>query len=368
MKSAKTGKAKVHFADVGFPRIEGEHTLPAKFERLLKQVIVPERIKGRSVGIRMHFGGGTGYTTIPTVFVRLLVKAVKDAGARSVFAMDNDPDSGIARGYTREVLGCEVVSTFGATRKYLYREKIGYKTYDAAEFGGEAVDCDFFIDFSHVKGHGACGFGGAMKNIAMGVVTGTTRGKIHHLEGGISYDKSKCTFCKKCFKECKNGAISVDEKTRTVNHFFHHCTYCQHCILICPTKALTMEGRTFDDFAEGMALTTAAFLKKHRPEDMLFINLLTSITIFCDCWGMSTPPVVPDIGVLASSDPVAVDTASLDLVKVEDLLPQGLPKGRELAKGKHLFEKLHGKDPYLMLRSLEKLGCGTTKYELVLVK
>ncbi|MDD5675897.1 MAG: DUF362 domain-containing protein [Chitinivibrionales bacterium] len=359
-----TTPSKVYFADVCFDRIEGERTLPAKFGRMLKLLLPQQRIKDRSVGIKMHFGGGTGYTTIPPLFMRLLAEALKDAGARSICAFDNDPQTGIARGYTREVLGCEVVSTFGASRKYLYKEKIGYQSYDFAEFSGEAVDCDFFIDFSHVKGHGACGFGGALKNIAMGAVSPATRGKIHSLEGGIAYDKSKCTFCKKCFNECSKRAIQLNEETRSISHFFHNCTYCQHCIMICPSGALTLENRAFSDFARGMAATTAAFLKKHAPEDMLFINLLLSITIICDCWGLSTPALVPDIGVLAGSDLVAVDTASLDLIKTENLLPQGLPKGRTLEKGKHLFEKIHGKDPYLMLKDLAELGGGSSQYEL----
>jgi uncharacterized Fe-S center protein len=298
----------------------------------------------------------------------MLVDAVKKAGAKSVFVMDNDPSAGIARGYTREVLGCEVVSTFGASRKYVHTEKIGFKSYDTAELAGEAVDCDVFINLSHVKGHGACGFGGALKNIGMGVVTPGTRGKIHHLEGGIAYDKKACTYCKKCYDECKNNAISCDDKTRTISHFFHNCTYCQHCIMICPSKALTLEDRTFDDFARGMALTTAAFLKKHDPRDMVHINVLTEITIFCDCWGMSTPSLVPDIGIVASDDLVAADTASLDLIKTDDLLPQGLPAGRKLAKGRHLFEQIHGKDPYLMLKYLAELGGGTAAYELTPVK
>jgi hypothetical protein len=168
----------------------------------------------------------------------------------------------------------------------------------ARSSGGEAVDCDFYINLSHAKGHGVCGFGGALKNIGMGVVPGQIRGKMHSLEGGITYDKSKCTLCEKCVKECKHGAISRTPDD-TINIFHHHCIFCQHCVLICPTKALHIDNRTFQNFAQGMALTTAAFLKRHKPDDMLFINFLTDITIWCDCWGMSTPSLVPDIGILA---------------------------------------------------------------------
>ena len=358
-------RASVYFADAAYSRIEHDRTLPIKFGRMLDKFDLPAKLKDKTVGIKMHFGGSVGYTTIPTVFIRILVQKVKDCGAKNVYVMDNNPADGIARGYTREVLGCEVVSTFGASRNYLRKEPINFKTFDTAAFGGEAVDCDFFIDLSHVKAHGACGFGGALKNIAMGVVPGETRGKIHHLEGGIAYDQSKCTLCEKCFKECKNSAISVDREQKKINFFFHNCTFCQHCILICPTKALTMENRTFEDFARGMALVTDTFLRMHKPENMLFINFLTDITVFCDCWGFSTPSLVPDIGILASTDICAVDLASLDMIKVENFQQIGLPKGRVLGEGKHLFEKIHGKNPYLMVEYLKEIYGGAEGYEVV---
>lgn len=358
-----TGNAEVLFADIAVPRIEANLTLPAKFKRMLAAFDFGERVKGKQVGIKMHFGGGTGYTTIPPVFVRILVEALKEAGAKRIKVMDNDPASGIARGYTREVLGCEVVSCFGASGKYVYEEPIGYKAVDTALFGGEAVDCDYFIDLAHVKGHGDCGFGGALKNIAMGVVPQVTRGKIHRLEGGISFDAKRCIRCGKCIKECPNGAISAD-KEKKISIFFHHCTYCQHCVLICPKQALTMENRRYEDFARGMALVTAKFLQRFKPGQTLFINVLLNITIFCDCWGMSTAALVPDIGILASEDICAVEVASLDMIKTENLLRNGLPKGRELREGTHLFEKIHGKDPYLMVRYLQEEYGGSLAYRL----
>jgi uncharacterized Fe-S center protein len=231
------------------------------------------------------------------------------------------------------------------------------------------MDCDFFIDLSHIKGHGDCGFGGALKNIGMGVVPWQTRSKIHSLEGGIHYDQEKCNFCQKCFQECRYGAIQTDKETKKIKIFFHHCTYCQHCVMICPQKALTMEDRRFEDFAQGMALITAHFLKKFKPENLLFINFLTNITIYCDCWGFSSPAVVPDIGILASDDIVAVETASLDLIKAENFLPGGLPKNKQLLDNKgHLFERIHGKDPYVMIKLLQQEYGGTEKYKIEEIK
>lgn len=365
--SSKIGnreKPRVFFVDAAVTSLDAGKTLPAKFRRMLKGLHLGEQVRDRKVGIKMHFGSNLGYTTIHPLFVRILVEELQSMGAAEITAMDNKVEDGIIRGYIPEIIGCRTASTFGEAGDYLYREEIGFKVLDFAEFGGEAVDCDFFIDFSHVKGHGSCGFGGAMKNIGMGVVPQTTRSKIHQLEGGISHDPEICELCLKCVEACPNGAIKFDgDDNRAV--FYHNCTFCQHCVLACEQGALEIEDRKFSDFARGMALVTEHFLGKFKPEDMLFINFLTNITMYCDCWGMSTPSLTPDIGVMASRDIVAIDIASLDMIKTENLIPNGLPKDRELLEGNgHLFERIHGKDPYLMLRTLAELLDRNGEYHL----
>lgn len=361
----KKEKSKVLYCDAVLKKMEPEYSLPAKFERMLRKLKLSNRVKKKNVGIKMHYGGGLGYTTIHPVFIKVLVNALKKAGAKSIKVMDQDVENGIDRGYTPDIIGCDVKSAFGKNGKHLYKQKIGFKTLDHVYFGGEAVDCDFLIDLSHVKAHGACGFGGALKNIAMGMVPNQSRGLMHNLEGGISYDKDKCTFCLKCQKACPNDAVQPDKKKKEINFFYHHCTFCQHCVMVCPEKALKMKNRKFEDFSKGMALVCSAFLKKFKPSDLLFINFLTNITMYCDCWEFSSPSLVPDIGILASNDIVAIENASLDMVKTENFLPSGLPKGRKLRrKGKHLFEKVHGKDPYVMINYLQEYYGGSRKYEV----
>lgn len=363
-------KSTVLFADAQVEALEKSKTLPAKFGRMLKRLQLPEKLTGKNVVIKMHLGADIGFTTISPVFVRILVQAVKDAGAKSVKVVDGcEPERGIARGYTEEVLGCPIVNIFGKDEKYIYRKEIGFKGLDEALFGGEGLDADFFINFAHVKGHGTCGFGGSLKNIAMGCVKHETRGKLHRLEGGLAIDRDKCVYCLKCFNSCPNAAIQKNDAKKEINFFFHHCTYCQHCVMICPEKAISMEDRKFENFSQGMAMVTAKFLEKFGPENSLFIDVLTNITIYCDCWEFSTPSLVPDIGIVAGEDIAAVDTAALDLIKSENLLPNGLPKGRALLDvDGHLFERIHGKNPYVMLRYLtEYYGC-SMEYELKEVK
>jgi uncharacterized Fe-S center protein len=168
---------------------------------------------------------------------------------------------------------------------------------DHVELAGEIVDAEAMIDLSHIKGHGDGGFGGASKNLSMGCVTAVTRRAIHGLEGGLNWDGAKCTRCGKCVENCSNDALEFEDDKLDVS--YHHCKFCQHCVLICPEKALTLTGGQYKDFQRGMTLTTSQVLKTFDPESVLFISLLRNITIFCDCWSMTTPSLVPDIGILA---------------------------------------------------------------------
>lgn len=352
---------EVLFATTKIKRLEADLTLPGKFRRMLEQINLQKLVKGKKVCIKMHLGGNLGYTTIHPLFVRLLVEAVKKAGARNVYVADGSAHDAELRGYTRKSMGTRLVSLYGFLKRTI-KVPMGFKTFDVAEIAADVLHADVLIVLSHVKGHGDCGFGGAGKNIAMGCTPGRTRGKMHALEGGISWDATKCKHCNKCIDECPNKANKFDEKG-VYSTFWHNCKYCRHCILACPEGALTTTGSTFADFQQAMALVVNHVLKHFGPRT-LFINVLTNITIFCDCWGFSTPSLVPDIGILATTDLVAIDRASLDLIKTENLLPDGLPENRKLGEGKHLFEQIHGKDPYLMGDILAQMGVGVKEYTL----
>jgi uncharacterized Fe-S center protein len=347
--------------------LEPKNSIGAKWPRLLDALDLASVVGGRRTAIKMHLGGGAGFTTIHPLFVRRLVERVKAAGAKDVFVTDSPGAVRDAadRGYTSEVLGCRIVSGTGSADRYVYSKRIDppLKHLDRVEIAGELVDAEALIDLSHVKAHGACGFGGASKNLSMGAVDEPTRGRLHALEGGLTWDREKCDQCRSCVDNCEAGALSMSDSGEwTV--FYHHCRFCQHCILICPKDGIAMAGGAYADFQRGMALTTTEILKTFEPGRILYVNFLTDVTIFCDCWGMTTPRLIPDIGILAGRDIVAIEQASLDLVKVEDLIPGTLPDHIELGAGGHLFEKIHGKDPYLVVKDLAELGQGSREYAL----
>ena len=245
------------FADARVRELSSDHTLPAKFHRLLKRPDLESMVKGRSVAIKMHLGGNLGYTTVHPLFVRILVEECRQAGARGVAVMDGSVAGAQARGYTPEVVGAPIVSCFGWTGNYVYKRKIGFGELKEAIYGGNAWDAEVFIDLSRVKGHGNCGFGGAIKNIGMGCVLGKTRGAVHHLAGGIIWDGEKCIHCGKCIEECPNDVDSFDEQG-TYNVNWHNCTFCQHCVMICPKEALTPDADRFDAMQEGLRINAAA--------------------------------------------------------------------------------------------------------------
>lgn len=364
-----TDKSSVYFGSVAVLKPEQKATLPAKLKRILEKFDLKKLCgDGEYVPIKMHLGGGNGYSTIHPLLVRVVADAIKEAGGKPV-AVDGYFDAVATahlRGYTQETIGCPLISAGGLYDSQVFMKDINYRSLDTAGIFSLIYESKAMINLSHVKGHGVCGYGGACKNIAMGCVDAKTRGKIHALEGGIEWDKSKCTFCANCEKACANGAITVLPKEKEFDIFFHNCKYCQHCILACPKGALIMnDERGFRHFQEGMALVTKSTLEHIAPERLLHINVLTNLTMFCDCWGITTPSLVPDIGITASHDIVAIEQASLDLIKTENFIEGSLiGKDKKLGEGTHLLEKVHGKDPFVQVDALERHGLGKRAYDL----
>jgi uncharacterized Fe-S center protein len=360
--------ADVLFASVVFEMAEADQTLPKRFERLLERMAFAPALKDKRVAVKMHLGGGVGYTTVHPIFVRALVQKIKEAGGKPFLTdVGGDVQTAVARGYTPEVLGAPLVSAAGQGDKYFHTKPVSLDSLTEIQVAGEIHDADALVVLSHTKGHGACGYGGACKNVAMGCVTGRTRGAIHSLEGGMTWDAEKCTHCEACIRACRYNANKfTDDGTYTV--FYHNCSYCMHCVAACPEHAITVDPSGFKLFQEGMALSTRTVVDTFAPEAVFYVNVLLQVTYLCDCWGFSTPAIVPDVGILGSRDMVAIEKASLDLLDAPDVLPNSLPKGREMGTKGHLFERIHFKDPFVQLEALERRGLGTQRYKLVEVK
>jgi uncharacterized protein len=363
--------SEVLFASSHVDRIDRDASLPAKFLRLLERLDYATSFAGKRVAIKMHVGGDIGFYTIHPLFVRLVVDAVRKAGGQP-FLTDGSfsTDAAVARGYVPEVVGARVVGAGGEFDRYVYPRTTELEGLETVEICGHIADADAMLALSHGKGHGHSGFGGAIKNIAMGCVSCGTRGAIHGLMAQhFGWDAELCNHCGQCATNCPTGAARFEDERLTI--FEHHCRYCMHCTTACPTGALTMgqPEEKFRLFQRGMALAVRETLATFEPGRVQYINVLMNITPLCDCWGFSLPPIVPDVGIVASDGITAIEQASLDLIKTEHYIPNSLPDQLPgLGEKGHLFERVHGKDPYEQIRQATAEGLGDPEYTLTEVR
>ncbi len=357
----------VHFASIGMKEISAQASLPAKFVRMLDKFPMKGMFDGKRTAVKLHVGSNLGFSTVPPLFVRMLVDKLKDAGA-DPFLTDGTSAMHrlVPRGYTEEVVGAPFYPAAGVKDNYFRSVPVDYRGLEEVELCGNIVDADALVDLSHFKGHGLSVFGGAVKNLGMGAVTRRTRGAIHALTSQeVGWEEEACVHCEQCIEGCPTGAARFD-KDGKFTIFFHDCIFCHHCVLACPEDAVDFDDRSIYYFHCGLAAATREVLEHFDPESVLYINALLDITSFCDCWGFTTPNIVPDIGITASRSILPIENASLDLIREEDFIEGSLPghvTRRE--EGGHLLEQIWGKDPYDQLRAGEQMGLGSPDYEMV---
>jgi uncharacterized Fe-S center protein len=238
---------------------------------------------------------------------------------------------------------------------------------------GAVQDASFLIDFSHVKGHPSCGFGAAIKNLALGCMAGETRGAMHDAQQFDPYwFPELCPDLdvrKQILAICPHNGIGPDKHNPDDIHLHpEQCNACGRCIQVAPPGSLKIQQVNFASFQEACAISTAITLSTFAPGKSTFISLATHMTPVCDCFGFTGMPILPDAGIFGSDDIVAVETAVLDVTARDRLIEENIPASMEVfSREGHPFMQLHGplKDPYLAVRYAEQLGLGSSDYELV---
>jgi uncharacterized Fe-S center protein len=208
--------SNVLYASVNYEKYDAEATLPAKFSRLIDKMGMEKVVNDKWTVIKMHLGRKIGYSTIHPLFVKILVDKLKEYGAK-VFITDQVITGARDRGYTEDFLGVPIVAACGTMGKYYYEKEVDFKTFKNVDVAGHIHDAEVMIDLSHVKGHGACGYGGACKNIAMGCVTDRTRQQIHGLEGGLEWKEELCIHCEMCIVTTLPINLMRKENTRCLS-------------------------------------------------------------------------------------------------------------------------------------------------------
>ncbi|MHC4480794.1 MAG: DUF362 domain-containing protein, partial [Planctomycetota bacterium] len=225
-------------------------------------------------------------------------------------------------------------------------QEVGLKHFQTVAVAGDFMLVPAVVVLTHVTGHMIGGFGGAIKNVAMGL--SSRAGKLRqHSEGRPEVKAAECTACGTCEEWCPEDAISVDDLARID---YDLCIGCGECVAVCPVGAVGFSWKTSPTaFNEKMAEYACGILKGKRAG---FLSFLHRVTRDCNCEGSRGPSVCGDLGVLASEDIVAIDQAAVDLVN----RAHGADLFEELWPGKHYGAQLsHG----------EQIGLGTRRYDLV---
>lgn len=374
-----SNKSKVYFGSIQHGKVWPFASFPVKVNKiteiLMEQTPIEEKDK---VAIKMHLGFRDGYQTIPVFFVRRIVEAIKRTGGYP-FITDNPTAvyNAVKRGYTQETCGCPIIPIAGVKDGYTTPVEINFKGFDTLDLGGVLKDADVLIDLSHAKGHGACGYGGAIKNLALGGYSGPTRWiKIHgvsHIDKYWDSVKGSPEHARKLVEACPYGALRYDEGKNNLIRNYHDCHQCFTCLEIDQDiGALKLPRESYTAFQEMMAISSSKVLETFDSSKVFYLNFLLNITTYCDCLGTAQPSIVNDIGIVGSKDIVAIETATLDLIKKEGLIEKNIPPflkhvNLDPNEDLHPFTRLHGpyKDPYESVRFVEKLGKGTSRYELV---
>ena len=373
-------QAKVYFSDL---RCRPGVNLLQKLSRLVRAAGMEQiDFQHKLVAIKMHFGEPGNLAFLRPNYAKAVADEVKRLGGvpfltdcntlypgRRKNALEH-LDAAYENGFTPLSTGCQVIIGDGLRGNDDVEVSVaGAEHITTAKIGKAVMEADVVISLSHFKGHEQTGFGGAIKNLGMGC--GSRRGKMEqHAAGKPRVKQSRCVGCRRCLTQCAHDAIVFDGEGKA-SIDWNKCVGCGRCIAVCNTDAIRPGG---DNAMEELACRMAEYAKAvvdGRPQ--FHISLVIDVSPYCDCHGENDVPILPDVGMFASADPVALDQACADACLRQQPIP-----------GSHLDEQLHREgfcdhhDPFInsmpdtdwrvCLAHCEKIGVGTRAYELIQVK
>ena len=364
-------KAKVYWTNM---RARVGDSLLMKMERLIKKAgIETINFNNKYVAIKIHFGEPGNLAFLRPNWAKTLADYIKRLGGRPFLTDCNTLyvgrrnqalahlDAAMENGYSPLSTGCQNIIADGLRGTDDVEVPVPNGVICTTAFIGRAVmDADIVVSLTHFKGHEGAGAGGAIKNIGMGA--GSRAGKMHmHSDGKPAVDTGVCTGCRVCARFCNHGAISYPNKKASINHAV--CAGCGRCIGACTFNAVSNpNGESNERLNAKMAEYTAAVLHG-RPH--FHISVINQVSPYCDCHGESDAPIVPDIGIFAGFDPVALDNACGDAVAAAPSIKTSILGERDEVHGDH-FTDIHPTTNWkTQIHHAEKIGLGTGDYELV---
>jgi uncharacterized protein len=345
--------------------------------------------KNGLTAVKLHFGEHGNTAFIRPLLIRPIVDAIKSAGGKPfltdastlyVGTRGNGVDhlnTALFNGFGYTAVGAPLVIADGLDGRDEVIIPVGLKHCEVVHVASAVARADTLVSVAHFKLHEASGFGGAIKNVGMG--SASRRGKmVQHSEVAPEVVAEKCIGCGVCRDQCAHDAISLNDRPADAPRPHEkavqvaqidpaRCVGCAACIHACPQSALAIDWEEdLPRFMERMVEYTVGTLQG-KEERSLFVNFLMQISPACDCYPYSDAPIVPDIGILASRDPVAIDQASADLLNAQPASKSSCLCDNPKASGDKIRAVYENIDWEHQLKYAEVLGLGSRTYELVKV-
>ena len=365
-------KSNVFFADL---RTSHRENLLDKLSKLMQMCGITKFISPHDlVAVKLHFGEKGNHAFVRPIFIRRIVDELKNCGA-SPFLTDSSTlypgerkeavsalRCAIENGFAFAVVNAPLIMSDGLRGQTATDVKIAGELLNPVSIGSAIVEADAIIAVSHFKCHELTGFGGALKNLGMGCAS--RAGKlVQHSTVAPKVAEEFCTGCGICLKACVHDAIAIIEGKARIDG--RNCAGCGRCITACSVKAVNIQWNEAAPLVMKKMCEFAMGALQGKEGKSLFINFVTQVSPACDCYGYADAPVVNDIGICASTDPVAVDQACADLVNNAEgnrasVLQSGWEPGKDKFKGVH-----PDIDWEVQLDHAEKLGMGKRGYNLI---
>lgn len=363
--------SKVYFTDM---HTTGERNLPQKLEALMKKAGFESiDFAGKFVAVKLHFGEPGNLAYLRPNYAAVVCDYVKRLGGKP-FVTDCNTlyvggrknaldhlDSAYQNGYNPFATGVHTIIADGlkGTEERLVPVK-GGEYVKEAKIGSAIMDADIVISLNHFKGHELTGFGGAIKNLGMG--SGSRAGKMEmHSAGKPSVDAEACIGCGKCARICAHDAPQIRGGKASIDH--DKCVGCGRCIGVCPKDAVVA---AFDEANDVLNYKIAEYAKAvidGRPH--FHINMVIDVSPYCDCHAENDIPIVPDVGMFASFDPVAIDMACADAVNRQPAVPGSLLEKHGHHHRDHFADVSPETNWISALEHGEKIGIGHMAYSLI---
>jgi hypothetical protein len=333
--------------------------------------------QGKFTAIKLHFGEPGNLAYLRPNYAALVARKIKELGGRPYLTDCNTLYFGsrgnavdhlqaaMENGFNYLSTGCQVIIADGLSGKDDEEIEINLKHVKMAKIGCALAQADVIVSLTHFKGHEATGFGGVLKNIGMG--SGSRRGKLEmHSSSKPRIDEEKCIACGMCLRNCPEKAISYNERKKAQIDY-ELCIGCGQCIASCHYGAA--RGR-YDENAIALNEKIAEYayaVVKDKPH--FHISLMMNISPNCDCWDMNDQAIVPDVGMAASFDPVALDRACVDLVNQAGMVHGSALEEAKWVEGKDKFNLIYPDTRWQdCLKHAEAIQLGSQIYQLITIK